>query len=211
MEIFLPTFDLEYMLKDTVKFGYYFNSKVLTRNFCLELAHEVLQGPFEDFLDVSLGVYQKFAVFSPDYHSEATLKQYPLLRELGDTLGALVRANAAQNKALRTWHPNDVAVQKYSGKYDGIGRHRDFASDIHLVASFTVMGTGEIGIHTRREDPVPSKCLQTAPGSLLLLRAPGLVDTSEDLRIVHSVKCPYSSPRISVTYRLATVLGLKGA
>ena len=211
MEIFLPTFDPESMVKDTVKLGYSFNSQVLTRAFYLELAQEVSGGPFEEFLDVSLGVYQKFVVFSPDYFSPDTRNRFPLLRELGDAIGAIVRSNASQNVPLRTWQPNDVAVQKYSGRYDGIGRHRDFASDIHLVASFTVMGTGEIGIHTKREDPIASKFLQTSPGSLLLLRAPGLVEPDEDLRITHSVRPPYSSPRISVTYRLATLLGLKGA
>lgn len=211
MEIFLSTFDLEYMLKDTIKFGYCFSRQVLTRSFYLELAQEVSRGPFEEFFDVSLGVYQKFAVFSPDYPNSSTLERFPLLRELGDTLGASVRANAAQNKALRAWQPNDVAVQRYGGRYDGIGRHRDFASDIHLVASFTVMGTGEIGIHSHRDEPTPKKLLQTSAGSLLLLAAPGIVDTDQDLRIVHSVNPPYASPRISVTYRLATVLGLKGA
>lgn len=210
MEIFLPTFNAEHMLRDTITHGYSFGTQVLTRAFYSDIAQEVSVGPFAEFLDVSLGVYQKFAVFSPDYFSQATRDRFPLLRELGDAIGAIVRSNAAQNVALRSWQPNDVAVQKYSGAYDGIGRHRDFASDIHLVASFTVMGTGEIGIHSKRDDPVPSKCLQTAPGSLLLLRAPGLVDTGEDLRVVHSVRCPYSSPRISVTYRLATLLGLKG-
>lgn len=211
MEIFLSTFNADHMVRDTIKHGYSFSAQVLTRSFYLDLAQEVSCGPFEEFLDVSLGVYQKFAVFSPDYFSQATRDRFSLLRELGDAIGAIVRTNAAQNVPLRTWQPNDVAVQKYSGKFDGIGRHRDFASDIHLVASFTVMGTGEIGIHTRREDSFPSKCLQTAPGSLLLLRAPGLVQSAEDLRVVHSVKCPYSSPRISVTYRLATLPGLKGA
>lgn len=211
MEIFLPSFDPSHMVRDTIKIGYSFNDQVLTRAFYLDLAQEVASGPFEAFLDVSLGVYQKFDVFSPNYSSSATRDRFPLLRELGDVIGSTIRANAAQNIPLRSWQPNDVAVQRYCGKYDGIGRHRDFASDIHLVASFTVMGTGEIGIHSNREDTVASKYLQTAPGSLLLLRAPGLVESSEELRVVHSVKCPYSSPRISVTYRLATRLGLKGA
>ncbi len=211
MEIFLPTFGPENMVKDTIKLGYSFDTQVLTRAFYLDLAKEVSGGPFEEFLDVSLGVYQKFAVFSPDYFSPDTRNRFPLLRELGDAIGAIVRSNAAQNVPLRSWQPNDVAVQKYSGRYDGIGRHRDFASDIHLVASFTVKGTGEIGIHDRREDPNASKFIQTSPGSLLLLRAPGLVESDEDLRITHSVRSPYSSPRISVTYRLATLLGLKGA
>lgn len=209
-EIFVSDIRLEDRLKDTAKHGFSFCLQALTRDFCKCLYTELKTGPFELFFDLSLGVYQKFSVFSPDYFCKNTLQEYPLLRELGDNLGQLVRARAGSVKPLRHWQPNDVAVQCYSDKFEAIGKHRDFASDIHLVASFTVCGTGELHMFDSRDDMKPSNILQTGPGSLLLMRAPGLVDSTDDIRPVHMVMPPISAPRISVTYRLATKPGLKG-
>ena len=212
MEIFLPGLNLRHRLDDLVKLdiGYSFCLQALTREFTKELANEVSRGPFEEFFDVSTGVFQKFDVFSPDYFTTETSQYYPLMRELGDSIGQLVRANAGKHLPLQTWQPNDIAIQRYSGQFDSIGRHRDFESDIVLIASFTVCGTGAIGIYESRQCKQPKLNLQTGPGSLLLQVAPGLRQVDHDIRVTHSVPPPICGPRISVTYRLATQPGKKG-
>lgn len=210
MEIFHGEPSFEKRITQAGKYGYSFVARSLTRQFAHALAAEVVNGPFETFFDVSLGVYQKFDVFSPSYFAPETRRAYPLMRELGDTLGQLVRDGAGRYARLQTWQPNDVAIQRYDGEFDGIGRHRDFASDIDLIVSYTVMGTGAVCVYSSRAEIRPSRLLQTGPGSELILRAPGLYSSGEDIRVTHAVPAPICGPRISVTYRLATKLGLKG-
>ncbi len=210
MEIFTARPDYSGRISDAAKNGYAFTLQALSRDFTQALAEELLSGPFVQFFDLGRGVYQRFEVFAPLYFDRSTIQNYPLMRELGDTLGQLVRASAGRYKTLTTWQPNDVAIQRYNGRYDGIGRHRDFASDIYLIVSYTIVGTGELKMYSTREDLHPCKVLQTGPGSELIMRAPKLFESDQDLRPTHSVPPPICGPRISLTYRLATKLGLKG-
>ncbi len=210
MEIFTTPPDYAGRISDAGRSGYAFTTQALSRDFTKALANEVLNGKFSRFFDIEQGVYQRFEVFAPVYFDESTRQDYPLMRELGDTLGQMIRASAGRYKCLQTWQPNDVAVQRYSDRYDGIGRHRDYSSDIHLIVSYTIVGTGELKMYSTREDNVPSRVLQTGPGSELIMRAPGLYPTDEDVRPTHSVPPPICGPRVSLTYRLATKPGLKG-
>lgn len=210
MNIFVSEFTLEHHMYELRRQYYSFCLQALDRDFAHALSQEVLSGPFAEFFDLSTGVYQKFDVYSPEYVADTTIEHYPLMRELGDAIGHLVRAWCGRLTHLVDWQPNDIAVQRYQGPYDAIGRHRDFATDILLIASFTVCGYGAVEIYGSRADQRPQAVLQTGPGSLLLLAAPGLHTEAQDIRVTHAVPPPIISPRVSVTYRLATVPNKKG-
>lgn len=210
MEIFAKEPDYTGRISDSARNGYAFTTQALTRDFTFALANELANGPFEEFFNLETGVYQKFEVFSPSYFDTSTMVRYPLIRELGDALGQMIRTSAGRYKRLQSWQPNDVAVQRYCGRYDGIGKHRDFASDIDLIVSYTIVGTGELKMYSTRDGKEPNRVLQTGPGSELIMRAPGMFEADYDIRPTHSVPPPICGPRTSLTYRLATKLGLKG-
>ena len=46
------------------------------------------------------------------------------------------------------WRVNDVAIQRYSNPEDGIGWHRDFARDHHLVAIYSAVSYTHLTLPT---------------------------------------------------------------
>jgi hypothetical protein len=179
-------------LLDVRNKGYTFAPQALTRSFLIELSQELAAHAFQPFTQTKNGVRQEFDVYTPKAWP-------PLLQELGIRLGQLVRHHRGSIAALASWQPNHLAVQRYNSPTSGIGRHRDYARDILLVASFTVSGSGKVILYPSAPKP-RVVVLETGPGSLLLLRGPGLTD--EDGRVAHAVCPPIVCPRISATYRL---------
>lgn len=192
-EIFQPGVRFEHLLKDVRDKGYAFDPQALTRGFLRELRAEILAQAFEPFRKNENGVRQEFDVFTPDTWP-------PLCQELGTVAGQIVRHHRGGIAALANWEPNHLAIQRYNTATAGIGRHRDYASDILLVASFTVCGSGKILLYP--DSSSRSIVLETGPGSLMLLRGPGIIEGGG--RVAHEVCPPLSTPRISATFRLDT-------
>lgn len=111
----------------------------------------------------------------------------------------LARARARVRHGLMRWRVNDISIQRYCTDKAGIEWHRDFASDKHLVAVFTVCGTARIEV----EDWTNLRHgYQLLPGALTLLSGPDTV-SQNDPRLRHRIGPPLTSePRISIALRM---------
>jgi hypothetical protein len=195
-EIFRSSVRFDYLVKDAAAKGWAFEQQALTRQFVKELAAELERGEYEPFTGEQK-VYERFErLVGATYPSE----RLGLAMELGDVTGQMVRTHAGRWKVLAGWQPNDLAVQRYVGPESKIGRHRDYARDRLLVAVYTVTGCAQLELFADRYEGGAFATCETGPGSLLLLRGPGLV-VGIDGRITHAVGPPLGSHRISVAYR----------
>ena len=111
------------------------------------------------------------------------------------------RARSRARHGLMRWRVNDIAVQQYdpADTNGGIDWHRDFASDKHLVAVYTVQGRALVRI----EDQRGVKCeYLLQPRTLMLLLGPDPL-TGNDPRLRHCVgKALDTEPRISIALRM---------
>jgi hypothetical protein len=194
-EIFREHIDFGNLIKTVSSRGWAFEPEALTRDFAAELAAVANAAPFEAFWAEEKGVRQEFEVRKPEFPGADDA-----ITELGLKTGQLVRWHCGLQRTLRGWQPNEVSVQRYSSPTAGIDRHRDYQRDVLLVASFTAAGYGQVAMYAERHDNEPQLMLETGPGSLLLLRGPGLTGSGED-RPTHAVLPPISKSRLSVTYR----------
>jgi hypothetical protein len=137
---------------------------------------------------------------------EQSLSAFPAIRELGDHLVRLVQVAAELRPDYAIWRPNKVHVQRYLSGDRGITPHRDYSRYRYLIAVFTVEGEAQFTIcRNRAGDPLVTWA--TSPGSLVVLRAPGLVQNGPDDRPLHSIAGPHTGQRISITYRMDTKVG----
>ncbi|MBP9827100.1 hypothetical protein KBC99_01310 [Candidatus Saccharibacteria bacterium] len=112
------------------------------------------------------------------------------------------RARARARHGLMRWRVNDVAIQRYSNPEDGIGWHRDFARDHHLVAIYSVIGECDLGIRNRDGVHLEYRVL---PRALTLLSGPDPI-SGHDPRLQHRVGPPLTDePRISIALRMNAV------
>jgi hypothetical protein len=131
------------------------------------------------------------------------LESFPAVSRLRDELVAAVDRYAAPDSPLRRWRPNDVSVQRYRPSADlGITPHLDGRRHALLVAVVTIAGRARFALHPDR-CAEPSRSWPVVPGTLVLLRGPGLAGPDE--RPFHSVSAPLGgSPRYSIGFRMDT-------
>lgn len=131
------------------------------------------------------------------------LDSFPAVEQLRKELAAAVERHAAPDSPLRHWQPNDVSVLRYQPTAGiGITPHLDGRRYGLLVAVATIAGRARLDLHLDRHgEPVQSWLV--VPGSLMLLRGPGL--TGPDERPFHSVSPPLDGePRYSIGFRMNT-------
>jgi alkylated DNA repair dioxygenase AlkB len=131
------------------------------------------------------------------------LSSFPGISRLRDELVAAVDRYAAPESPLRRWRPNDVSVQRYRPSADiGITPHLDGRRHALLVAVVTIEGRARFALHPDRYAE-PTRSWPVVPGTLVLLRGPGLAGPDE--RPFHSVSAPLGgSPRYSIGFRMDT-------
>jgi hypothetical protein len=103
-------------------------------------------------------------------------------------------------EGVSEWLPNEVDVQRYHALALGITPHLDLKRYRVLIAIVTVGHSAPFSLCKDREGTV-SEQWQAEPGSLVLLRAPGL-GGAEDGRPLHAVGGPPVGTRISITWRM---------
>src|SRR5947209_20633077 len=97
-------------------------------------------------------------------------------------------ARARGIRGLRTWKPNEAAVQRYRPGPYGITSHLDGKRYRRLVTVVTTTGEARFSLHSDRDAP-PKKTWMVGPGGRVLLRAPGLAGAREG-RPVHANGAP---------------------
>lgn len=132
----------------------------------------------------------------------APFDRYPVIDDVGRALTRSIHADGSGIGGCGAWVPNEVYVQRYSAGDLGITPHLDLKRYRYLVAIFTVSGQAPFLLCRNRAGDV-EQSWSTAPGSLVLLRAPGLGGV-DDGRPLHAVRGPESGRRISLSYRMDT-------
>jgi hypothetical protein len=193
---FVAALDLREPLARTARSGAAFVSDALTAGFRGRLQEEVDRGPFRPLPEEIGPVRQETEAFEVG----GRLSGYPLLAELRRALVRAVREQGRGIRGLSTWRPTEISVQRYRGGAVGITPHLDGKRYRRLVAIFTILGTARFTV-CRDRGGEPLEEWETVPGSLVLLRGPGLGGL-RDGRPFHRVSGPEDGLRYSVGFRM---------
>jgi len=103
---------------------------------------------------------------------------------------------------LGRWRPDEVTIQRYAPGSAGISTHRDGRRHAYLVAILTLEGSALLRQCSDRAGTTVH-AWDAGPGSLVLLRGPGLAGVEDD-RPLHAVDGPRDGRRTSLTLRATT-------
>lgn len=188
-----PDLDLRRPMEAVTELGAALVDDAVEPAFLRELAATTARLPFH-----RMAAEEGRAKQGGDYWVTAEpFDQLPLLKQLGDDLAAQVRS---VHDGASSWMPNEVYVQRYRVGDLGVTPHRDWKRYRYLVAIFTAAGEAEFMLCKNRAGEL-LRSWTAAPGSLVLLRAPGFAGV-DDGRNLHAVRGPVTGERISVTYRM---------
>jgi hypothetical protein len=193
-----PDLDLSLVLQESIASGAAFVPQALNETARERLLVEVEHGPFTTLPEQvgSKGVRQQVDGFVVG----GGMDDYPVVRGLRDDLVVGVRDQGHLAAGLANWLPNHVSVQRYHPGAVGVSCHLDGRRYRYLVAVFTLDGAAAFDLCADRSGRVLRRW-DTAPGSLLLMRAPGLAG-DEDGRPLHAVRGPKGRSRTSLTFRM---------
>jgi hypothetical protein len=200
-EVFVPGLDLGQALQTVAREGFAFLPRALAEEFRSGLQREVQACPFQPVPGEIGPVRQE----TEECVIPSPMHGYPLVARLSGELAALVRVHRRAVAGLDAWVPTAAFVQRYRPGGLGITPHLDGRRFGLLVTVFTTQGSAEFSIHETRSGPVVARW-DAAPGSLVLLRAPGLAGI-DDGRPFHVVGPPRGQGRHSVSFRMETRRG----
>jgi hypothetical protein len=126
--------------------------------------------------------------------------EVPSVAELRDELVTAIRDQTPDGIELGGWWPNEAYIQRYEPGALGVTAHVDSKRFVLLIAVFTLLGSSEFLLCEVRSGSV-IETWQTRPGTLVLLRGPGLGGV-EDGRPFHAVRGPAAGQRYSLTFRM---------
>jgi hypothetical protein len=196
MKVFTEAVDLGSALADVADRGAVFVDSALAEPFRHQLAAETATMPLETMPSQEGVAQQEGEMFA--IHGDSS--PYPFIEHLRAALTARTAALANDITGLGAWHPNHVSVQRYPAGALGITPHLDQKRHRYLVAVFTAEGRAPF-TWCRDRSGTPEAVWQAGPGSLVLLRGPGLGGV-EDGRPLHMVTGPPVGQRVSVTFRM---------
>ena len=125
-----------------------------------------------------------------------TIQRLPYIRNTIGVITAHVGQMAEETPTLVSWVPDEVSIHRYDRKL-GLSAHKDNLRFFGLIAILNVEGTADLVV-----DHAGTLLTYTpSPGDLVLLRAPGLIDTTEDLRPEHAVMNVDDNTRTSLMVR----------
>ena len=108
-----------------------------------------------------------------------------------------VKALAPTFPSLASWQADEMSFHLYDTPEVGLSRHRDNARFVGVIAILAI--DGECDLTVRHEET--DVAYAVVPGDLCLLRAPGLIDTSKEVRPEHSVGNLKTDTRLSMMLR----------
>lgn len=183
-------------LERTARDGAAFAPRALAEGFRRRLQEEIEGAPFRPLPEEIGPVRQE----TEAVELRVPLRGYPAVEELRRALTRAVRQGGRGIRGLATWRPNEVSVQRYRGGSMGITPHLDGKRYRRLIAVFTTKGRARFALCRDRAGEVVMEW-ETTPGSLVLLRGPGLAGL-RDGRPLHQVTGPGSGWRYSIGFRM---------
>jgi hypothetical protein len=166
--------------------------------FLRRLRAELDAGPFRPFRESFGPVRQQI----DGYDVAVPSVDFPLLSELSEDVGALVRTEGRRIRGLATWRPNEVGIAHYVPGSIGITPHLDGKWYRRLVVVATVYGRARFAVCGSRDSTDVVEAWTSSLGELVLMRGPGLAG-NRDGRPFHLVDGPSRGERLSVGIRMA--------
>jgi hypothetical protein len=191
-----PDLDFGRPLEALREAGAAFIPRALNEPFRQQLQREIQEGPFERLPDRIGPVLQEADLFVVT----DAMTAYPILATLRAEFVTRLRQDGRQIVGLARWWPNEAYVQRYEPGALGVSPHLDSKRFAVLVAIFTAEGSARFALCQTRAGEIIQEW-QAGPGSLTLLRGPGLLD-AEDHRPFHTVHGPAAGRRFSITLRM---------
>jgi hypothetical protein len=180
MGVLHPDFDLTRPLRALTEAGAAFIPRALSEPFGGQLQHEIETGPFQRLPD-RIGLVRQeadlFIITGP-------MGDHPAVARLRAEFVTRVHQAAPQLPGLVRWWPDEAYVQRYEPGTLGVSPHVDSKRFAVLVAIFTVEGSARFALCQTRAGAIIQEW-EAGPGSLTLLRGPGLLD-AEDGRPFHT-------------------------
>ena len=189
--------DLVRALAEVKAAGAAYVPRALDDRFRRALRREVDGGPFRSMS----GTYGKVRMEIDGYDVQAPMDGFPVMRELADELGALVRTSGSAIRGLATWVPNEIGVTRYQPGSLGITPHLDGKWYRRLVVVVTVYGRSRFALCRNREGEVLASW-RPGPGDLVLMRGPGFGGV-RDGRPFHLAEGPTRGSRCSLGVRMS--------
>jgi hypothetical protein len=197
MAVFRNDLDLTRSLLHVRDEGAAWIPSALNSSFRRRLRREVDAGPFRPMS----GSFGKVRMEIEGYDVIAPFDDVPVMLQLSEELGALVRSSGKHVRGLATWKPNEIGVTRYRPGSLGITPHLDGKWYRRLVAVVTVYGRSRFAICRSREGGVMAEW-RPGPGDLVLMRGPGLGGV-RDGRPFHLAEGPKKGLRCSLGVRMA--------
>jgi hypothetical protein len=191
-----PDLDLGRPLEALREAGAAFIPRALNEPFREQLQREIQEGPFERLPDRIGPVRQEADLFVVT----DAMTAHPILATLRAEFVTRLRQDGPQIMGLARWWPNEAYVQRYEPGTLGVSPHLDSKRFAVLVAIFTAEGSARFALCQTRAGEIIQEW-EAGPGSLTLLRGPGLLD-AEDRRPFHTVHGPAAGRRFSITLRM---------
>jgi hypothetical protein len=191
-----PDLDFGRPLEALREAGAAFSPHALSDQFRQQLQRDIEDGPFERLPDRIGPVRQEADLFVVT----DAMTAHPALARLRAQFVTRLRQDGPQLAGLRRWWPNEAYVQRYEPGALGVSPHLDSKRFAVLVAIFTTQGSARFALCQDRAGAI-IQAWDAGPGSLALLRGPGLLD-AEDQRPFHTVDGPTAGRRFSITFRM---------
>jgi hypothetical protein len=181
------------LLEETSRHGASYFGGALRLSVCGALSEEAAPHPFSTLKpDPAKRVIEDMQLLKV----ELGHPRFPMVSHVGDELANLINPFLT-GRSNRLWQPNEAAIHRYHSTGQGLGAHRDFSSDVLIIAVFTLFGSGTFEL--LHEDGSLNQAWDCQPGGLCLMRAPGL--TGQDDRPLHRALPPAIGLREAVIYR----------
>jgi hypothetical protein len=191
-----PDLNLGRPLEALREAGAAFIPRALNEPFRQQLQREIQEGPFERLPDRIGPVRQEADLFVVT----DAMTAHPILATLRAKFVTRLRQDGPQLTGLARWWPNEAYVQRYEPGALGVSPHLDSKRFAVLVAIFTTQGSARFALCQDRAGAIIQEW-EAGPGSLTLLRGPGLLD-AEAQRPFHTVHGPAAGRRYSITFRM---------
>lgn len=125
------------------------------------------------------------------------LARLPQTMALKERTQKFINGLAGAFPSLADWEADELSFHLYDTKEVGLSRHRDNQRFVGVVAIISLDGECDLVVTHQGQDIE----LPVIPGDLCLLRAPGLIDTDEEIRPEHSIQNLRTDTRLSMMLR----------
>jgi hypothetical protein len=216
LSVLRSDFDLESAIEQTKNVGYFFEDNGLNEEARLALVSEI------ESLPLLLGDHRVKPI-NDGKPNEVRQQHERLYIEYGNkqtpvanlVINALVDQVHSMRRfvELQEWIPVEIGYQHYRSSSDFISAHRDRESDKLLSVTFTLTGSAAVEVFEPVDDYWDYTNLRkmdeftTTPGSIMLLRAPGLGSGEQ---VIHKVYPPKTSRSILNLRARETILKKPG-